>query len=676
MIDLVRFLLAAALVAAAAQGARAQDRASAVPLLDVPYIAQSEALCGGAAAAMVMRYWGATGVYAESFADLVNRDIGGIRGDDLLRALETRGWEPHSFRGDAASVRSHLAKRRPVVALLEDRPGRFHYVVVVAWPDQRVLLHDPARAPFRVMIDKDFLRAWEAAGFWSMLLLPGASVAPKPGRVILSAPASLETRKPESLAALAAPCGSMVTEGVRLAGTGDVASARRLFELAAESCPFASGPRREIAGLHALSGAWREAAADARRATHLDPDDQHAWRILATASYLLDDPRAALDGWNRVGEPVVDLVDIKGLDRTRYGVAAKVLAIEPRTVLTGAALERARRRLSELPSAQTARVTYRPGEDGRAQVTAVVIERPMWPTSTPALAAAGVRLVSDREIAIALASPTGGGEVWSAAWRWWDRRPRIAFGFSAPAPFGGVWRLDAFDERQTYGGVDRSVGERRRGAAASFSDWLGAGTRWDVSLGVDRWRPRAAAASIGAGIERHLARDLVVVSTRASRWFGGVETWTASAGVAWRSSSTHEGHVWSARTGVNLAGERAPLALWHGAGAGQRADVMLRAHTVLEAGRVDNAVFGRRLVHAGAEWQRWLRPVKRVVKIAPAVFVDVGRAFRGDSFSDTRAHVDVGTGVRILLPGAGVVGLDVGRGLRDGKMALSIGLRR
>ena len=33
--------------------------------LDVLYVAQSEALCGGAASAMVLRYWGARGVGAE-----------------------------------------------------------------------------------------------------------------------------------------------------------------------------------------------------------------------------------------------------------------------------------------------------------------------------------------------------------------------------------------------------------------------------------------------------------------------------------------------------------------------------------------------------------------------------------------------------------------------------------
>ena len=44
--------------------------------LDVPYLPQTEALCGGAAAAMVMRYWGARDVYPDDFA-AARRSIGG-----------------------------------------------------------------------------------------------------------------------------------------------------------------------------------------------------------------------------------------------------------------------------------------------------------------------------------------------------------------------------------------------------------------------------------------------------------------------------------------------------------------------------------------------------------------------------------------------------------------------
>ena len=119
---------------------------------------QSEALCGGAAIAMVMRYFGATNVYTETFSALVDQAAGGIRGQDLLQALETRGWHAQSFRGDASLVQSQLAAARPAIALIQDRPGRFHYVVVVGWSNGRVIVHDPARAPFRLLEEKQFTR--------------------------------------------------------------------------------------------------------------------------------------------------------------------------------------------------------------------------------------------------------------------------------------------------------------------------------------------------------------------------------------------------------------------------------------------------------------------------------------------------------------------------------------
>ena len=43
------------------------QRESPAPLsfLDVPFISQTELLCGGAAAAMVLRYWGERGIAAK-----------------------------------------------------------------------------------------------------------------------------------------------------------------------------------------------------------------------------------------------------------------------------------------------------------------------------------------------------------------------------------------------------------------------------------------------------------------------------------------------------------------------------------------------------------------------------------------------------------------------------------
>ena len=55
--------------------------------MDVPFFAQTVDLCGGAAAAMVLRYWGDRDVQAEDFAALVDSTRGGISTLDLVNAL-------------------------------------------------------------------------------------------------------------------------------------------------------------------------------------------------------------------------------------------------------------------------------------------------------------------------------------------------------------------------------------------------------------------------------------------------------------------------------------------------------------------------------------------------------------------------------------------------------------
>jgi hypothetical protein len=47
-------------------------------ILEVPYLPQTEALCGGAAAAMLFRYWGDRHADVQQFAPLVDRRAGGI----------------------------------------------------------------------------------------------------------------------------------------------------------------------------------------------------------------------------------------------------------------------------------------------------------------------------------------------------------------------------------------------------------------------------------------------------------------------------------------------------------------------------------------------------------------------------------------------------------------------
>src|SRR5712671_616702 len=178
------FLLCAATcraagVAAAAPVAEAPREAAQEPvrLLDVPYVPQSEALCGGAALAMVLRYRGEPRVRAEDFARLIAPGEQGIRGDSLVAEVRRRGWSAFPIQATRSDVQNHLARGRPVIALVDAGSSVAHYVVLLAWANGGVILHDPAVAPFRAEREEEFTRAWSAAGRWALLALPPQSVA-------------------------------------------------------------------------------------------------------------------------------------------------------------------------------------------------------------------------------------------------------------------------------------------------------------------------------------------------------------------------------------------------------------------------------------------------------------------------------------------------------------------
>ncbi len=674
------FAAAAALVAAVVGVSRpsgAQTPAGPLEVLDVPYLPQSESLCGGAAAAMVMRYWGARGVRAEAFSALVERAAGGIRTGALASALEQRGWTVAAGAMDRGRVADELSRGRPVIALIEDRPSRFHYVVIVSWPApgkvegaaaagarDRVIVHDPARAPLRVLDSPRFERAWEKADRWALVALPPAALE-KP-----AVPADGDERPPPPA------CAASMAAAVTLAQQNDRARAREMLARAAGECPADGAPWRELAGVDILDERWTDAAAHAEEAIARQPRDLHAWRILATARYLQHDDAGALVAWNRAGEPHVDIVDVRGLERTRYGVAADAMAIPPDSLLTPPRLRRAARRLAEVPAVAGGRVAFHPLQSGRAQVDAAVIERSAAPTSPLAWAAIGLHAATERELVATFASLSGGGESIDVAWRWWEHRPRTAASFAAPAParLGGAWRVDVFRETQTFGSAAARSIETRTSAALTVSDWALAGLRWQTGLALDRWSPRGGAAAVSGAVQFRPADDRVSIDARVAHWFATTPAFSAASLTgSWRSSGRAQATVWLARGGFQMATDDAPASVWPGADTGHARDVLLRAHPLLTDGVITGGVFGRRLAFGGAEWRRWCELKGKPVRIAPAMFVDAARAIRGLPGSSSSAQLDAGAGLRLAVPGTGVLRLDLAHGLRDGRTVLSVG---
>jgi hypothetical protein len=615
-------------------------------LLDVPFVPQSEELCGGAAVAMVMRYWGTTAVHAEDFAAFADKSAGGIRVGTLARAVESRGWRARPFAGSAADVRRHLAGGRPVIALIEDRPGRYHYVVVVGWarpegqnvnhagPSDRIVSHDPAVGPYRIMDAERFERAWAVTGRTALLVLPLAEPAPVPPVV------------------------------------------------SAES----SEDPRQLAGVRFTQKRWREAAALAEQAVARDGSDFPSWQLLAAARFLDGDPDGALAAWNRRGEPRVDLSQIEGIDRTRHQVIASLLNLSPRTLLTEANLRRAARRIAAIPSIQMSRVRYSPRENGTANVDVAVLERTVVPKTWPSLAAAGLYAATMREARLDVASPTGNGELWTVGGRWLPGRPRVSVSLATPQLWrsSGLWRIEGVWERQTYGlapsngagaSSDALAESDRRRAAVTFSDWATGNRRWEVSGALDHWRDRGKQLSLGAAIEERLLGDRMALRAEGVVWprAGNAAAFGSSTvSTAWRSQA-HPAGSWIGSAAVAAVSAHTPLDLWPGPDSGHVRAALLRAHPLLEDGVIPTSSLGRLLLNATLEFERPM-VVRPLAQLHWAVFADAAKISRTHAAGTAPFQVDLGAGLRVRMPGApGTLRVDVARGLRDGQVAVSLG---
>ena len=639
--------------------AHAQEASPPLSLLDVPYISQTEALCGGAAAAMVLRYWGERALSADSFAHLVDRSAAGIRTDALAADIAGRGWTAAAVAGDEMFARTELARGRPVLALIQDRPGTFHYIVIVAWQEHGIVFHDPARAPFRVMGREEFTRRWKAARSWMLIVTPGAAASR--GDASAAAGRAAATSGGDS-------CDERVASGIKAAQAKDLDTAERALT-SALGCP---GPAatRELAGVRLLQRRWPEVTELASTAVAIDPRDEYAWKMLGTSRFVQNDSDGALEAWNQIGEPRLDLVRIDGLTHTRHPVVERLLGLHSGDVLTPAALQRARRRLFELPSAVSARLEYVPVPSGLAEVRGAVNERPLFPTGAMAYAGVGLSAVATREVRVALGSASGGGEQLGVAWRFWQNRPRVGVAARAPAPWGGVWGLDAHWERQALD-LPGAVPIEHSAARMSVSDWATSALRWELDGGFEQRPAGGRYAVIGGGATLATPRNRLEAHLETNGWIGRTRFAMGQASIAGRSSTERRGFVALATGIFQATSAAAPLDLWFAGDTGHARPTLLRAHPVLDDGRLRVSRLGRVLVNGSAEVQRWW-PLRGIVQIAAAAFVDT--ALTGLRFDGPARHdVDVGLGARLAATAfPGIFRADLGKGVNDGSFTLSL----
>lgn len=647
---------------------------------------------------MVERYWGAGSARPEDYAALVRPEEGGIRTDELAAALRARGWRALRVEPELEAIGSQVREGRPVVLLIRVGPDRFHYVVVVAVTGESVLLHDPARAPYRRMGRAELERRWEAADRWGLVILPGGRDGGRgAGRGGREGPATADEAPhtageagPAVADTLPEACSVPLREGIEAARTGSLARADSLLVLAVDRCPAAAAPRRELAGLRFRQQRWGAAAASARETLERDPYDELARRILAASRYVRGDERAALGAWNALGEPRLSGVRVYGLRRTAYRTLREQLGLAGGALLTPGRLAAVRRRVAAVPAFSRTRVRLRAPRGGRAELEVAVSEGDVLPSSLRAAGAVAIRAVASEELAVDAMSPAGRGERWASRWSWRRGRPLVELSLAAPGGFGvpGVWTVLGSWERESYGPRDPGAGaaaagggsaaaverEERRRARLGWARWTSGLLRLEASAGLDEWTRSGApgtrlALSGAAELRGHDDRE--ALRLEGTLWSGSGRDFASAAIAVAARSRPRAPVVVSAGGGLAWVGPGTPRTEWPGAGTGKARTALLRAHPLHEEGVIRGEAFGRALAHVSAELTFAL---PRLGPLRPrlALFADVARPWETGGIGVPELQVDVGPGLAAGLPTAGDLRLDYGRGLRDGQDAITV----
>ena len=647
--------------------------------LQVPYVAQSELLCGGAAIAMIERWWGRRGVFAEDFAYLVHADSGGIFTTDMARVMLARAWDTEALSTTPARVKQSVADSVPVVALIRVAKNRYHYVVIVAWNDSAVTYHDPAVSPFVRSGVSAFVRMWEGANQWAMFA--------RPAGVAATAPVAT-TALPPTAVVDSLPCRPFLDQAADAAAANHLDEADRFLAVAVTECPSEPLVLRELAGVRFRQGKQSEAIRLAGEYSRRAPSDSLGWQLLASSRYLAGDARGALLAWNAIGRPTIDLLRIDGTQRVRFRILAGAMDIAPQRVLTPSRYALAQRRIGAVPALLTSRAAYTAVVGGAVEVRASVVERPVVEPLPQLLVTNAVRAALRQDVLLRVSSPLGLGELWTTHWRWRNADPRIAVRLDIPAR---VWipGVISFERSwETYRFSDGIPDSRRSASSVTVDGWVLPDVEQLMGARFERWSGIGDFVALSLGGAMHKAHDRVSLLAVAERGFavgggaggaGGASYDRATTRAVWTLPADRWSNVWSMRIGSDWSGASTPRGLWAVAGGNLGRDVPLRAHPFIVDGVFPSARTARSIVHGGVAGDRAVATVGSVA-VGAGVFVDAARVTSpGDGAAAARFYLDGGAGVRVSLPGAKwpAVRVDVARGLAaDRRWGVSGGIVR
>ncbi len=139
-------------------------------VLDItPFRQKQLNLCGAAALAMVLTYWGHKTSVGEVVQALGPPGPRGYTGFQLLALARREGFAAFIYRGSMLDLYLNLRKTRPLI-IIKSKPGYNHYVVVIGATRQgQLILADPETGP--MVTRADILgKQWRRSNYFTLLV--------------------------------------------------------------------------------------------------------------------------------------------------------------------------------------------------------------------------------------------------------------------------------------------------------------------------------------------------------------------------------------------------------------------------------------------------------------------------------------------------------------------------
>jgi tetratricopeptide (TPR) repeat protein len=281
---------------------------SALELRDTPFFAQEEFQCGPAALATVLAASGAGATPDDLTGKVYLPQRRGSLQLELIAASRRYGRMPYVLDRKLTAILSELASARPVLVLqnlgLASYPV-WHYAVVIGFDASRneITLRSGDRRRLAMSTSR-FMRSWELADYWAMVLLrPGEMPASPDETRYVSAIVALESSGHPDAAAIFYGTALLrwPQNAVALFGTGNVhyaqgdrqaaeAAYRRLLLIQ----PHHTAARNNYAHTLAERGCRDVALAEIDRGlADLDHDDPMREHLLDTRREIVDGDIAA-----------------------------------------------------------------------------------------------------------------------------------------------------------------------------------------------------------------------------------------------------------------------------------------------------------------------------------------------------------------------------------------------